>query len=605
MKLILDLSAALSSGELAPKDACEFRLVLWNSETGDSQELVVRWPGSTQSIVLEASMDTVLVYGDVLRAPKQGSKDKASQDKFWPCERPLILRPDDEGWKTLEQPTHFAPLAALVDPSKVARYHVRLLLSRCRIVTHEVLRAITTRPLISLTGGPLLPDGFLEHGERVSPNASGVKDLDFSRKTTIVPLAATIAVDEGAYPDLCGPPPTCPLVTPDILDPTGSTLAREPVTYRASMSIAAQMTFMDQPALVGATFPEELLENYPTSDEAETGELGPLHLHLAWNTIGFWSGFPKYPLSTEPPKNWGFDYLRNNLHLLMDSPPHPLRISEAKNFPPGGDRTDPLLFHSTVRAGRGYAHQAMAAGKRCALVVPVVGTSAPTNADDLFDADNLELMAKELQWALYRARGQHGPLRPLGNLSISTFSGGVGAALRFLNWALMESKGDATGEEGEETEGKALHPNPSIAKKLREIYLFDPPSLGTLTTDTLQRAIRWRAQDPRRVLRLYTQAQFPTKLLQALLGTKKAVGPGVHHSDDGRVTVAHIEGAVFDASRAAAIPSPATTPGTPPRSTAQTLARYQYEVGFNQYHQLFPDLFLVDALRRSRFTEEA
>ncbi len=604
MKLILDLSAAISSGELAPKDACDFKLVLWNSETGDTQELVVRWPGSTQSIVLEASMDTVLVYGNVLMQPKQGSQDKASQDKFWPCERPLILRPDDEGWKTLDQPTHFAPLAALVDPSKVARYHVRLLLSRCRIVTHEVLRRITTRPLVSTTTDPLLPDGILPNRAHVSPNADGVTSLDFSRKTTIVPLAATTALDEDEYPDLCGAPPTFPLVTPAILDPTATVLERAQASYPASLSVAAQMTFMDQPALVGATFPAELLENYPTSDEAETGELGPLHLHLAWNTIGFWSGFPHYPLSTEPPKNWGFDYLRNNLHLLMDSPPHPLRFPEGKNLPLHGDRTDPLLFHRTVRAGRGYAHQAMAAGKKCALVVPVVGTSAPTNADDLFDADNLELMAKELQWAIYRARGQHGPLRPLGNLSISTFSGGVEAALRFLNWALMKSKGEAMEEEAEETEGKALRPNPSIAKKLREIYIFDPPSVGSLTINTLNRAVRWRAEDPRRVLRLYTQAQFPTKLLQALLGTTKPVGPGVHHSDDGRVTVAHIEGAVFDASRAAAIPQPAVPPGTAPRSVAKTLANYEYEVGFHQYHQLFPDLFLVDALRRSRFTEE-
>jgi len=613
MKARLHLSCLDNDGSLTRAGTCRFRIVSWIVRNGEHAEATHAWAGEPLVVTLEA--DIVSIYAEVLEHPKKGSKASPSRTLYWRADAPLVVYPGMMRLaEAVEQPAHFAPtLGILSDSEDTVWYGVRFIAPQCRIVTHEVLERISKPPLVSTVKGPLLPDGFDARDNRVPPGKTGqgrAVRIDLPRLPTAVPLAVSDWPQGEPYPDLGTAAGNLPMVTERLFAADGRSLEREPVETSPIVSLAAQVTFMGSPAMVGAAFPEGLLDGYPTKDEAEGESQEPLHIHLAWNTVGFWGQFAPYPAATVPPQKWSLDSVYHNLYLLMNYLSHPERSPEGDTFPAYGNRFDPILFHSTVRGGRGFAHQLAAAKKRCALLVPLLGTSPKTNADDLLDMTNLNRLVSELQGVFYRARGHYAPVRPLGNISLSTFSGGIAAAGQFLRWALRgappvagEAGEELMGEDGGELEGKAPAPSPELTEKLREIYLFDPPSAGNAgaaTANILADATSWRAADPRRVVRLYTQANFEPKLLKRLLGGVDPSSNGVVHSRDGRVTVAVVPSRVWDATREAAIPAVHPSAIAP----ATKLGSHGYETGYHQWHQLFPNYFLFDALRRSHFTEE-
>ena len=629
MKARLHLSCLQNDGALARAGTCRFRVASWLVKDGEHAEATHEWHGEPLVITLEA--DIVAIYGEVLEYPKKPTKPppkgapKTTTPTFWRADTPLIVYPGAMRLiEAFERPPHFAPvLGILSDSEDTVWYGIRYIVSRCRIVTDEVLKRITHAPLQTTVEFPLLPDGFGAAGARITPISRAAVTIDVPRRASAVKLDVSDATEKEGYPDLCRVAEV-PMVTERIMA-AGGGLERESVAVDDFSAFAAQVTFMGEPAMVGAAFPKGLLDGYPTEKEAAAGVLEPLHVHLAWNALGFWKGFDPYPAASTPPERWSFDSVYHNLYLLMTYLSHPERKGVSNVFPRGGNRFDPILYHLTVRAGRGFAQQLAAAKKKCALIVPVLGGSPTVNADELLDMDNLELLVAELQGAFYRARDHHSPVRPLGNISISTFSGGARAASTFLGWAL--------GKEG------APKASAALTEKLREVYLFDPPGLGDAgeaSVATLKLATEWREADPRRVVRLYTQNEFRPDVIERLLGRKPPEGSGVAHSDDGNVTVALVSQSVWEQTREAAIPArysrqvvtehldrlaePEDAEEVPMFEGIEEIEGLEGLEGVGEYpktrshgdirdyyqwHQLFPDYFLYDALRRSRFTEPA
>jgi hypothetical protein len=226
------------------------------------------------------------------------------------------------------------------------------------------------------------------------------------------------------------------------------------------------------------------------------------------------------------------------------------------------------------------------------LVAPVLGHSGLTNAEELFKIENFKRMVTEIQGSFYRMRKQYGVLRELGNIAVSTLSGGTSAAKQFLRWALKKPVG-----------GKVLEGGDMIRPKLRELYLFDPPNGGDELKETLELALEWRAADPRRVLRIYHQLGFGAggPAAQKLLGAAAPIPNtvGVRHSADGRVTFAVITPDVWQSSREGVVP-----PVSGLLNADQWPVAYGLLPDANECHVLYANYFLVDALRRSHFTDE-
>jgi hypothetical protein len=370
-------------------------------------------------------------------------------------------------------------------------------------------------------------------------------------------------------------------------------LARSPKAFPRFVSMALQMKHMEEPSMLGVSFPEALLSSYPSSEDVKRGVLLPVHYHIAFNSPGWWAGWPNYPYPNTQSSQWGFEFLFVNLWQWMNYHTHPARQPFGElgaltkgRFPLRANRNEPLLFHHQRRAGKGLVWQMAASGKPCVLLVPVPGKRGHTNADELFDAEKLRRALLETQGAFYRARDEYAPLRPIGNLSVSGFSGGAIAAEMALKWAL----------------GKDNRPGTEfVGSKLREIYLFDPPEMSDTGRPLLQSILRlateWRKANPKCVVRLYIRAPLAQSAAdgQALLGKTLPGSTGVEHSDDGRVTVAVVTPQSGHLSRKSVAPGG--------RSGQDFLDDYGYGENWDQFHQLFPSLFLVDAMRRSEFTD--